>query len=434
MKKCLLFVVTMLCCLSLAACNRNPIPSGTSGDSMSEVSDRIEVQKPDALPTSGWRTATKVKSEPHAFGDSGFFYMHNQCLYYMDVATGYSVSLCSKPGCGHGESDSTGELRSCDAYIDGFISMMFYHNSKLYYTVYEEYGYELYSRGMDGTGLQKLAVLGEQYNTQNTSAQINSWVYAYGSLYYTIVVDTVTVTEEGISMTDQSAYVLAKYDLTGGREEELLRSEDELITLYGANEDMVVVYMVHVPTQEELERPDYSEYIGQFHGYLRLWHKAGGGASTLCEANRSQINTLLGIANGKLHMFAGVDTEIYAYDFADGTLGQSDLPKEVNRIWSEKYAGVKWEGYYDLETSAYYTNEYDTMTLPTGIDQFGATPMAFGEHGFVVAEGYFKDDRGVYNLYVYYPFEKLNDGMQLSDRIVFMREDADGSHLIQPEG
>ena len=133
-------------------------------------------------------------------------------------------------------------------------------------------------------------------------------------------------------------------------------------------------------------------------------------------------------------MSGGKDTDIYAYDFTAGTLALSDLPKEVNRIWSEKYAGVKWEGYYDLETGTYYTNEYDTMQLPAGIDAFGAAPLAFGEQGFIVDEAYMKDHRGVYDLYVYYPFEKMNDGMQLSDRLIFMRWDESGYELIQPEG
>ena len=42
--------------------------------------------------------------------------------------------------------------------------------------------------------------------------------------------------------------------------------------------------------------------------------------------------------------------------------------------------------------------------------------------------------RGVFENYVYIPYEKMNDGMQLSDRIMFMRHDDDGYHIIQPEG
>ena len=434
MKKCVLAAVALLLCLSLVACNSDPVSSGTNGGGTTGSDGFTEVQKPEPLPSSGWITPPPIGQQPYAFMDSGFFYMYSMCLYYMDTATGYSVPLCSKPGCSHGASNSPGALRSCDAYIDGYVTMMFYHDGKIYYAVYEEYGYELYVRSQDGTGLQKLAVLGEQYNTQDTSAQINTWVYAYGALYYTIAVDTITVAEDGTNMHEQSAYVLAKFDLSTGEEEELLRSEDELIALYAANDDMAVVYMVHVPTQEERERPDYTEYIKQFRSYLRLWHKESGGVSTLCEANISQIDALLGIANGKMHMNGGKDTETYAYDFASGTLGLSDLPKEVNRIWSEKYGGVKWEGYYDLETGTYYTNEYDTMPLPAEIDQFGAMPLGFGEQGMIIDEAYIKDHRGVYDLYVYYPFEKMNDGMQLSDRIVFMRSDDDGDHILQPEG
>ena len=191
--------------------------------------------------------------------------------------------------------------------------------------------------------------------------------------------------------------------------------------------------MIEIAPDADRERPDCQDYVNQFPSYLRLWHKESGGVSTLCEMDRSAASSLLGIANGKLHMFGGSGTEIYAYDLAAGTFGKSDLPEEANRIWSEKYAGVKWQGYYDLETGTYYTNEYDTMQLPAGIDEFGAAPVGFGQQGIVVKEYYSKDHRGVFNNYVFFPFEKMDDGIQLTDRIIFMRESGEGSQILQPE-
>ena len=72
-------------------------------------------------------------------------------------------------------------------------------------------------------------------------------------------------------------------------------------------------------------------------------------------------------------------------------------------------------------------------SCPPGIDQFGASPVGFGKQGFVVLEMYIKDQRGVFNNFVYFPFDKMDDGIQLSDRIVFMRQDDEGSVLLQPE-
>lgn len=437
MKRGLLLTLTLLLCLGLVGCNKTPdIPNTSQTDipgNTGESTGVVQVQKPDSLPTTGWIIRCEADMEQFAFVETGLYYMVNQCLYYMDTATGISVSLCSKPGCKHAESSTSAAVRACDAYVPGLVTMMFYHDGNLYYTIFEEYGYELYARSQDGTDLRKVATLGSTYLNKDTSMQIKSWVFAYGHLYYVMCVDNVIMTGENSFANNTSMFVLGRMDVSSGKEEELLRSTEELIGLQGANEDMAVVYMSYLPTDADRERPDYKDYVNQFPSYLRLWHKESGGVSTLCEMDRSAASSLLGIANGKLHMFGGSGTEIYAYDLAAGTFGKSDLPEEANRIWSEKYAGVKWQGYYDLETGTYYTNEYDTMQLPAGIDGFGAAPVGFGQQGVVVKEYYSKDDRGVFNNYVFFPFEKLDDGIQLTDRIIFMRESGEGSQILQPE-
>lgn len=424
MKKNLYIVIALLLSLSLVACCKSPAPQ--------ENTDITFVEKPDTLPTSGWVTSN-TSVEQFAMTDTGVFYSFNNCLYYLDTATGYSVGLCSKPNCLHGESESNADLHSCDAYVDGFINMMFCQDDALYYSVLKgNDGYVLYARNLDGTGLREIATLCSPYISNDTSTQISSWVFAYGDLYYTVQVHQIVVGENNSEMHTNATFVLAKFDLSTGKEEELLRSEDELIALHGANDNMAIFYMTHVPTEEEQNRSDYSEYMKQFPAYLRLWHKESGGVSTLYEMDKSTGGSFLGFAGGKLHMFSGSGTPIYAYDLATGVFGKSDLPEDANRIWSEKYAGATWKGYYDLETGSYYTNEYDTMTLPAGIDEFGASPKCFGQEGFIVYEVYSKDHRGVFQNYVYFPFERLDDGIQLSDRIVFMQT-GKGSQILQPE-
>ena len=53
----------------------------------------------------------------------------------------------------------------------------------------------------------------------------------------------------------------------------------------------------------------------------------------------------------------------------------------------------------------------------------------------VIEEFYYdKYQNIVFSDYAYIPFEKLNDGLQLADRICFMRHDEEkGNHLLQPE-
>lgn len=107
MKITLLIAVALLLCLSLLACNKNPTPSQPNG-----TSSIVQVQKPDNLPAFGWITCSDTSSEQIAFMESGFFFTRNQCLYYLDTATGYSVALCSKPGCLHGDSTSSPDLKA----------------------------------------------------------------------------------------------------------------------------------------------------------------------------------------------------------------------------------------------------------------------------------------------------------------------------------
>lgn len=442
MKKYVLVVAVLLFCLSLLACDTPPVttePSGTGEtDSTGMAEGPVatvpvgfeEVLKPDSLPVSGWVNHNPDSSNPYVITESGCYFLFNRCLYFLDAATGYSVGLCSKPGCLHGESSNR---RSCDAYIPGSVSMMFLYDETLYYACDGEYGLEMYARSQDGLQLRKVGNLNSQYLSQNTSTQINNWVSAYGKLYYRVEICELTKGEDGVTFQSDNIYALVMFDLSTGKAEELLRSRDELIAIAGANEDMVLLWMTRALRVGE----DLSDYEpDKYPAYLRLWHKEGGGVSTLCEMPSAEANSSLGFANGKHHMFGGSGTKIYAYDFASMTYGESDLPEGVNRIWSEKYAGVKWEGYYDLETGTYYTDEYATMQLPDGTSSFGAHPCAFGEHGFVVEEGYSNGYGSIVSLnnIVYIPFEKLNDGFQLSDRILFLRrEDGKGYALVQPE-
>ena len=448
MKKIISLALVLLLCLSLLACNTPPVvtePSGTGGVGNTGATDGTEttpppvatvpvgideVPKPDSLPVSGWRSSNADATDPYVITESGCYFLYNRCLYFLDAATGYSVGLCSKPGCLHGEAASR---RNCDAYISTSVSMMFLYDETLYYACDGEYGLALYARSQDGLQLRKVGNLNSQYLSQNTSTQINNWVFAYGKLYYRVEIAEFTKGEDGATIQSDNIYALVMFDLSTGKAKELLRSRDELIAIRGANEDMVLLWMTRALRVDE----DLSDYEpDKYPAYLRLWHEDGGGVSTLCEMPSADTNSNLGFANGKHYLFGGSGTKVYAYDFATMTYGESDLPEGVNRIWSEKYAGVKWEGYYDLETGTYYTNEYATMQLPDGVSKFGASPRAFGENGFVVEESYSNGYGSIVSLnnIVYIPFEKLNDGFQLSDRILFMRrEDGKEYTLVQPE-
>ena len=417
-------VLILLLCFSFGACAIED--NGTSQPSTNEYT---QVQKPDNIPTEGWHPMMLWYTDTFASTEDGLFFLNNSCLCFLDTKTGYSTYLCSKAGCRHGEGDA----RTCDAYVPGMSTMLFFCNGRIYYDIYDDYGLQLYSRNADGTGQKKEATLCAQHATKNTSVGISNLSVADNYLYYSVVVDGITEQEDG-SINSETIYTaLVRYDLNTGTEEELFRSEEETAFILGTTDDMVLLYMRYRPTTADMQRPDYIEYMKQYPGYIRLWSEKAGGVSLLCEADADKCAQYIGIANGNIyHRSSGEEKTLYAYDLASGSFGKSDLPQDVTRIWNKEYAAVKLDGYYDLVSGEYFANDYGTMTLPSGIDDFGAS-LTIVDTGLVWCEFYSKDSKGVYDQYAYVPFERLADGMQLSDRMVFIYQDDDGSKLVQPE-
>ena len=423
MKKKLLVVMALLLCLSLLACNKNPTPSEPNG-----TSSIVMVPKPDSLPTEGWHLPMQWHADTFAATEDGVFFLNNSCLCFLDTKTGCSVYLCSKVGCDHGERNET----DCDAFIPGMTMMMFFHDGRIYYDIYDEYGTHLYARNADGTGLQEIATLCAGHITKDTSVSIREFSLADNYLYYSVVVEGVTELEDGSFYSEPIYEALMRFDLRSGKEEELFRTEDETVTILGTTDDMVLIIMRHLVTIEETQRPDYKDYITQFPAYLRLWSGETGGVSQLSELDRDLSGRFSGFFNGKAYFLSSDKTSFSSYDLASGTFGKADLPEDVTRIWNERYGAVMLDGYYDLVSGEYFANDYGTMTLPSGIDDFGAS-LTIVDTGLVWCEFYSKDSKGVYDQYAYVPFERLADGMQLSDRMVFIYQDDDGSKLVQPE-
>lgn len=422
-----LLISLFLTCL--AACDHvtpTDPPQSTPGE-------YLESPKPAELPTTDWQASKSITSNPFTLSRNGAFFLSNSCLCFLDTDTGYSVFLCSKPGCRHGESDTLEELKNCDAFLDGIPTMLFCVEDSLYYTVFDAHGTHLYARNADGSGLRKIATLCAGFITKETTAAINSWCVFDGYLYYNTMVEGSVLSETGDLHVERLFETLMRLNLSNGKEEELLRTQNEVITMIGVNEGMVLLQMRESISMEGLDYDEYREQIKQLPLFLRLWCEDRGSVATLCELNRENAYAIMGFADGQLHFSKYDYNGVYAYDFATGTAGNSKLPNDTTSIWNERFAGVYLDGYYDLETGEFLPSAFDSLPMPEGIDSISGSIIHVGDTGIIIGEFYSKNHNPVFDEYAYVPIDKMDDGIQLSDRIVFMRQDDEGSVLLQPE-
>ena len=431
-KKCLCSFVALLFLISLTACDTNPSgttvairPSGTPA-----VTD--DAEEPVQLPTEGWRNVNSSTPDRYAFGSDGCYFTYKSCLCFLDTATGYTAFLCSRPACPHGEAETGKEREQCDAYVGIDIIMMFCYNETLYYAALEEFGTQLYARDLDGTNMRKIAILGSDYITQNTSHHMSDWSVCGNYLYYTAYVDSFEISGESYTQTGKAVFILSRLNLANGQEAELLRTDKEVIRMLRVNDGLVLL-----KTQENFDIDVDLGHLDQIPFKLCLWSEEIGGVVTLCELDKEKQGSTVGITKGQLHFRDAERGVLSAYDFTTGELGDSNLPENVTMIWNESYSGVYLDGYYHMESGEYKESVYGKMTLPEGIHKFGVEFVCIGDKGIIFREFYYNENANLaidgYSIYVYVPYSKMDDGLQLSDRMIFMRRDDNDYQLIQPE-
>ena len=450
-------ILAVILLLSLTACVQQPdlttMPPTTNPSGTMAATDPIAttaptsgayvtVEKPDRLPAEGWHKTDFVTTEPYVFAEGGCYYVFNSCLCFLDTNSGYTAFLCSRPTCGHGEAESFKELRECDAYIDSLIILMFCHNDTLYYGVHEDYGIQLYARDLDGTNMRKVAILGSEYISQETAYNLRDWCVCGEYLYCTANIDRIEISGENYTHTGKPLFAFTRLNLTNGREEELISTDKETMFLLGVNDGMALLSMRENVAADEFEDfQEYSDYIDQLPLYLRLWSEEAGGVATLIELNREKAWRSIGFAMGQLHLRGEWTNEGCAYDFATGEVVSSKLPDEITNILNDNYGVVNAEGFYNLKTGEYFSLSYEDMTLPEGVDRFDAGIRCIGSDGIIVLESFSqkKDEyyTGVLSQEAYIPFSEIENGMQLSDRRIFLRKtfgESSKLELIQPEG
>ena len=150
MKRPLLALMVLL--LMLAGCSSQP---------QIEQDGSLDFQKNFHNGNTGSYSACESKT--------GYYFLVDNFLHYMEKKTGKTTIACSKLNCTHSTPD-------CDAYINS--NDIAYYNGKLYYAEISGGSGTLYSADLDGTNRHKMISLG------STASGDTPYILHRGYVYY----------------------------------------------------------------------------------------------------------------------------------------------------------------------------------------------------------------------------------------------------------
>lgn len=399
MKRICLFLLALLLCLPLVGCNQAATSSGQ------------------------WKMAQEGYYTG-AFSDTGYYYSLDGIAHYVDFSTGANVCLCPKVGCLHDDEVSCeGALRN----ISG--KDMYYWNDGLYYIRRDDYGQHLYRRNSDGTGEESVATLCKQFLEEDRKAflHLRRTVLADGFFYYTAEISRPALSDSVVTGWDHERTVLMQLNVRTGAEQVLVDSMEEgyAAEVIAARGTEVLYTYGRVIGEDEYETPDeYQQIRDKEKIKLVQMDTKKEKRKELFEKTGAELDTTVGVYNGKLYYYQFISKYVFRYFTYDLTTGEERKFYEgtINNLIGGRYQLSKkdqldnevWilqdlqEG-KDLPCEAFYEGN-QVFLLENGNDtgiilRHRATNMTGG----VIQE----------QTWSYIPMDALADGLQRSDCIDF---------------
>ena len=422
-KKIFCLLIAVLVMLVLSGCREVPPPAttGTTGGSPDPSVSTTHSVYPGEMNidlTAAWTTADVPNAACAAFSDVGYYYMENGRLHFMDTASGISVVLCQKVGCAHQQDD-----KDCEARLSG-TRMMFYSDGHIYYDnlVREEpNSIYVFRRNADGTGEEKVAVLGEDYISPNVSLYIGEYIATQDALYFTVYTMEAQKQETGSVQLLERDGILLRLELTTGKQQEILRKRDTLIRLIGAREDALLFYTLDKLPDEMFLEPDWEEKMKDKPASIQVWGKELGTSWVLREETYSEFTEILGLRDGRIY-YRDYDGACFTYEVSADAVSDTKLNGHITIVndryilnGKTDYSAKIYPQLLDCETGAVVSGAYENASLRIRNKSETGCMIEIIYYGDVTSQGTVPILR---QIQAYVTFAALEDGLQGSDLLI----------------
>lgn len=363
------------------------------------------------LEDEGWINFNHGFSQvPMAFSDDGIYYTSlSGHLRYFDKATGMSFTLCHKVGCLHEEEEDREKYRECESII-GHPKIFFFWNGGIYFDVSTSHGQELYRREADGTAEQKVAEICADYRGADLSCNIYDTLFVEGSLYYRANVNK-QETENGVTTTLSTEYVLLHLDLASGEERELLRmkEEDGSFSMLAGHKDAVLVET----TAAYDRKPGDLEALYNAQQTVQLLSPNAAEPKTLLQMTYRELGHTVYLSGGELYSKSINSQTGRVLNLLTGEQREYILPGE--QFYGPYYKKVTR---VDEETSQWTVfNAQTGETYENELKDIGCISDRYADASGVVLELRYKEGTSekVTLSYCYIAYAKMADGLQKED-------------------
>lgn len=425
MKKYVLIVVALFLCLSMLACDKQPVPPETSGigevNGSIEPSDTGDVNKTASkLEDGGW-VGTRSFSTSSVFTEDGYYYIMDGSLFFLDVSNGINIPLCNKIGCKHIDMGyESGNPLSCEALITNGNIAGFY-DGHLYFARYEEEGYVLYRRNADGTGEERLLVLCEEYVAAQKAVDFPAFFMGDGYLYYQANIISVSVPQPGVEAGEISEVVIMQLDLRTMKEATVISFVAESSISLTAHRRDALIYIDQYFDPEyytlDIFDPKRDE-LTQESIYKVYFMDVSTGEKTLIMEKPWADNFGIILISGDTMLYRIREGEEYITYSRDLKTG------EDKQLYNGDIAYLN-EDYCFTFILEGETEKYTLMNLKTG----QLLPTAYqaitlylhdiGDKGIILIRRVTQDDSSRVRIYSYIAFADLADGLQEEDFVDF---------------